>query len=135
MKRFFLAFFCIAGITGGIFYAISVPHDPLIHASDGVIDLRDAALEMDKNVYMLGGEWEFYWGRLYEPKDFLEGPREGKTLISVPGPWSSSGYQRTGHATYRLTILAPEGALMMFVPEITSAAVIWVNGEKIFSAG
>jgi len=87
---------------------------------------------------MLGGEWEFYWSRLYEPKDFrnAEALPAGGTFIPVPSPWNSAGYPRAGFATYRLTILVPErGKLMLYVPEILSSATVWVNGEKIFSAG
>ena len=147
MKRFFLTVFCIVAISGGIFYAVSVRKISLpAIAVGGVLDLRSA--DLSANAFSLGGEWEFYWSRLYEPKDFRhgEGPPEGKTLITVPQSWHFAGYPRTGYATYRLTLIAPDGVapngvapggvkLMLYIPEIMSSAAVWVGGEKVFSAG
>ena len=133
MKRFLLTFFCIAAISGGVFYAVSVPHDRMVYASGGVLDLRDADMEYS---YMLGGEWEFYWRHLYGPEDFLNALPEGRTFVPAPTPWNRAGYHMTGCATYRLTMLAPSDAkFMLYVPEILSSATIWVNGVKVFSAG
>ncbi len=132
MKKLFYTFFCIAAISGVVFYAVSMPHEPVARAVGGVLDLRGAAFE--GKTYRLGGEWEFYWGRLYGPADF-NAPQE-KAFIPVPSSWNSHGYPRTGYATYRLRILAPENAhIMLYVPEILSAGAVWINGEKVFSAG
>ncbi|MCL1940754.1 MAG: hypothetical protein FWG09_02335 [Synergistaceae bacterium] len=134
MKRFLLTFFFISAISGGIFYAVCVPHGLVGYAREGVLDLRGANLEED--VYMLFGEWEFYWDRLYEPGDFSGPPPDGRAFIPVPAAWNSASYPITGYATYRLAILAPDDAkLMMYVPEILSSAKVWANGEVIFSAG
>jgi len=70
MKRFFLILFCIAAVSDGIFYAVSIPHDHFGYALNGVLDLRGAVF--DEAAYILGGEREFYWSRLYEPKDFID---------------------------------------------------------------
>ncbi len=132
MKKLFYTFFCIAAISGAVFYAVSMPHEPLAEAEGGVLDLRGAAFE--GRTWRLGGEWEFYWGRLYEPADLSEEPP--KTFIPVPSSWNSHGYPGTGYATYRLRLLAPENApIMLYVPEILSAGTVWINGEKVFSAG
>ena len=136
MKHFLLSFICIAAISGAVFYSVSVSHDRSGQASNGVLDLRSA--DLNENVFTLDGEWEFYWERLYTPEDFrnLEGLPEGGTFIPLPSPWNSVGYPTTGCGTYRLTLLCPsDGKLMLYVPEIFSSAVIWVNGRKIYSAG
>ena len=137
MRRFLLIFFCIAAISGAVFDVVSVSHDRVVPAVNGVLDLRREESEaLAKNVYTLGGEWEFYWGRLYEPEDFADGLPEEKNLVSVPSSWNRHGYPRIGYGTYRLTLRTPGDAnVMMYVPEILSAAAVWVNGEKIFSAG
>jgi hypothetical protein len=135
MKRFLLTFFCIVAISAGVFYAVSVPHERTdVKAVCGVLDLRDANLDGD--VFALGGEWEFYWDRLYEPADFAEGIPDGKkTFIKTPMAWNGAGYPRIGRATYRLLLRLPEIKPGLYVPEILAASSVWVNGEKVFSAG
>ncbi|MDR3331458.1 MAG: sensor histidine kinase [Synergistaceae bacterium] len=141
MKRFLLTLICLAVIIGTVFYVVSVPHERLdLRAVGGVLDLRNA--NPGEDVFALAGEWEFYWDRLYEPGDFTDDPREdakhrtGYTFIETPMAWNGAGYPRIGHATYRLTLLLPdEGAFMLYVPEILSSSAVWVNGEKIFTAG
>lgn len=131
MKRLLLTFLCIAAISGAVFYFVSVPRDRMAAAVGGVADLRDA--DLDGAVYTLGGEWEFYWDKLYGPEDFADAER---AVIPVPVSWNAAGYPRTGSATYRLTLLTPDRVkLAMFIPEILSASAVWVDGEKIFSAG
>jgi hypothetical protein len=132
MKRFILLFFCIAAISGAVFYAVSVPHEPLARAEDGVLDMRGAG----GGVYRLGGAWEFYWGRHYGPDDFAGDAPPEPAFIPVPSAWNNYGHPRRGCATYRLTVLTPpEARLLLYVPEILSAGVVWVNGAKVFSAG
>ncbi|GHS92663.1 hypothetical protein AGMMS50276_01080 [Synergistales bacterium] len=130
MKRFFLTFFCIVAISAGVFYAVCAPHEQTAEAVDGVIDMRKADWS---EVYALGGRWEFYWDRLYEPEDFTGGE---KVFIETPMSWNGAGYPRTGHATYRLLLKLPEGAdTALYVPEILAASAVWVNGQRVFSAG
>jgi two-component system sensor histidine kinase ChiS len=134
MRRFLLTLLCIAAISTVVFYIVSVPHGQRnSHAVGGVIDLRDA--DFGSSVFALAGEWEFYWNRLLEPNDFAAGERGDKSLIALPDSWNGAGYPRTGHATYRLTLLLPEGEFMLYVSEILSAAEVWINGDKIFVAG
>jgi hypothetical protein len=129
-----MTFFCITAISGTVFYFASMPSDRVIYAVNGVIDLRSAGLDSD--VFTLGGEWEFYWGRLYTPEDFFEGSPEDKTIIEAPATWRSAGYPRTGHATYRLRLLTPPGSnLVMYIPEILGASRVWVGDGMVYSAG
>jgi hypothetical protein len=136
VRRFLLAFFCIAAISGAVFYVVSVPHERSdIKAVGGVFDLRGA--DLGRDVFALGGEWEFYWDRLYEPANFAGSiPGDGKTFIETPMAWNGAGYPRTGQATWRLMLLLPEEAgAALYVPEILGASAVWVNGEKVFTAG
>lgn len=135
MKRFLLILFCIAAISGAVFYLVSVPgENPGPEAVGGVLDLRGE--DFTRNVFSLDGEWEFYWRRLYTPDDFADGPRADRSPISLPAPWTAAGYPTFGFATYRLVILTGNVPyLMIHVPEITSAAVVYINGERVLESG
>jgi hypothetical protein len=85
-------------------------------------------------IYALDGEWEFYYGELYTPKDF-ELSTLNPQLIDVPSSWDEAGYPLYGCATYRLTAFAEEESLRMFMPEIIDSSTVWINGEKVFEAG
>ncbi|MDR1580469.1 MAG: hypothetical protein LBS35_08930 [Synergistaceae bacterium] len=135
--RFLLTFICLAALSGGAFYVVSVPHErSFALASAGVFDLRGADLR--GGVYALAGEWEFYWKRLLDPADFAAGggAEDGKSLIDVPSSWTEAGYPNFGYATYRIIILTGDADdLMIYVPEITFAASVWINGELVHRAG
>jgi signal transduction histidine kinase len=136
MRRFLLTLLCIAAISAAVFYVISVPHERTdIRAAGGALDLSGVTLGGD--VFALGGKWEFYWDRLYEPADFARGiPDDEKTFIETPMAWNGAGYSRVGRATYRLLLKLPKGEdAALYIPEILSASAVWVNGERVFSAG
>jgi signal transduction histidine kinase len=137
MRRFLLTFVCLAALSGGAFYVVSVPRERSgVLASAGVLDLRNADLR--GGVYALAGEWEFYWERLLEPADFAAGvgAEDGKTLLRVPSSWTEAGYPSLGYATYRLTVLTGDaGEFMIYVPEISFAASVWINGDLVQKAG
>ncbi|MDR1621610.1 MAG: hypothetical protein LBS00_04465, partial [Synergistaceae bacterium] len=112
MRRFFLTFVCLAALSAGAFYVVSVPRGrPVAPASAGVLDLRSA--DLSAGVYALTGEWEFYWERLLEPADFAAGVKDGKSLILVPSSWTEAGYPGFGYATYRLRILTKDAEELM----------------------
>ncbi|MDR1320418.1 MAG: sensor histidine kinase [Gracilibacteraceae bacterium] len=134
--RFLLTLLAILLISGAAFYAVSVPrHMGEAGALGGAFDLTGA--DFDNLIYPLDGEWEFYFGKLYAPEDFTaSSPPEGGTLIAAPPSWTSAGYPMQGHATYRLTIkTADDAPLMLHIPEIMTAAIVYVNGEKVHEAG
>lgn len=84
-------------------------------AAKGVMDYRET--DFNSDVYALGGEWEFYYGKLYTPQDFYQGRTEGGEYIDLPGPWIKKGYPGLGYATYRLHIrTATDRALLLYVP-------------------
>ncbi|MDR3231147.1 MAG: hypothetical protein LBT65_06890, partial [Synergistaceae bacterium] len=137
MRRFLTTFFCLTVFCGVMFYVVCVPRERSnVRAVAGVIDLRDA--DLSGGVYALAGEWEFYWERLLEPGYFVAGGRQegGRSLIQVPSSWTGAGYPNFGYATYRITVLAGDAEdLMVYIPEITFAASVWVNGVLVQSAG
>jgi signal transduction histidine kinase len=121
-------------VCAAAFAAVSVPrHERAQDATAGVLDLTGE--DFSSGVFALGGEWEFYWAQLLAPGDFVAGPPPGVTLATAPGAWEDEGFPRTGFATYRLLVLADEPRLMLRVPEIASASVVYVNGAKAFEAG
>ena len=111
-------------------------------AVNGVLDLNNWDLKKDGPVD-LTGEWEFYWGRHLNPKDFSKSdPPEKTGLMSVPGCWN--GYvlegkplSGDGYATYRLKILMNDqkGSFAFKLLDIGTAFTVYVNGEKISFAG
>jgi signal transduction histidine kinase len=133
VRRFVIITAFIVGICAAMFYLISIPHNLSdITAEGGEIHLP---WEERDRIFTLDGEWEFYYGRLYTPGDFISGRPEGGDLIRVPSSWDDAGYPRHGCATYRLTVHSEEENLMMLIPEILDSSIVWVNGKKIFKAG
>ncbi|MDR2656513.1 MAG: sensor histidine kinase [Oscillospiraceae bacterium] len=132
--RFLFTLLAILLISGAAFCAVSLPRRAgEAEATGGVFDLTGA--DLSKTLYTLDGEWEFYYGRLYTPEDFALGEPEGKTFINVPETWGNQGYPTAGFATYRLTLRADEPELMLLIPEIPDAGVVFVSGRRVFTAG
>jgi signal transduction histidine kinase len=132
--RFIVTLLTLLAICVAAFWSISVPrYESAGPAKDGTLDLREA--DFASNAYALEGKWEFYYEKLYTPGDFAAGEPEGKALITVPASWDEEGYPASGYATYRLTVLTDEPALMLRVPEIIDASIVWIDGRKVFAAG
>ena len=134
MKRFILTLILLLVICGIFFYALSMPRDMGdYHAVNGVLDLTNA--DFSSTRHSLNGQWEFYYGQLLTPEDFSGDTVTGQSIIEVPGSWDNFGYPVQGYATYRLIIKTNEPSLMMLVPQIPSASIVWINGERVHGAG
>ncbi|MGA2642526.1 MAG: hypothetical protein ABSG21_16680, partial [Spirochaetia bacterium] len=91
----------------------------------------------------LAGEWELYWGRLLDPKDFGTGlPASGamRRTIRVPGSWNDpgNGFPGTGSATYRLLVKLPDATgepLGLYLRNIASAYRLYCNGTLLAENG
>ena len=106
-------------------------------AYKGVINLADWDFEKNGSV-KLNGEWEFYWNKLYSPKDFLtDRSAEMSGFFNVPGSWNyylagDESFPGHGYATYRLKLkLKKEKAYALKILPISTACQVWVDGEFI----
>lgn len=135
MKRFLAVFLLILSLCLALFFTSSKPYvSEGPEAEAGILDYQET--DFSSAVYALSGQWEFYYGRLYTPDDFCQGIPEGMEYIDLPGPWTRKGYPGLGYATYRLNILTEPGQpYLLYIPEIMSSSVIWLNGEEIYRAG
>lgn len=79
----------------------------------------------------LNGEWEFYFGKLYTPQDFIYQTSIEKPLfVTVPDTWNSyyvngEHLPQVGYATYRLQVVFPIDEVgtdkAVYMPPISSA--------------
>ncbi len=108
----------------------------------GVMDLSSWDFEEDGPV-ALNGEWEFYWGRQLESKDFKNNILPEKSgYIYVPSNWNGYNIQGKklggmGFATYRLKVLTKNGnePIALKHNNISVSYTMYVNGIKIDSSG
>ncbi|MDO4275537.1 MAG: sensor histidine kinase [Eubacteriales bacterium] len=135
MKRFWVIFALILSLCLAVFFTASRPYvSEGPRAENGVIDF--SGTDFSASVYALQGQWEFYYSKLYTPEDLEKGISDDREMIELPGPWTKKGYPGLGYATYRLTVrTGDEKALLLYIPEIMSSSVVWVNGDEIFRAG
>jgi len=101
-----------------------------VPAVDGVMDLTGG--DMGGRLYRLSGQWHFHYGELIAPEDF----RGQAETIEIPSAGEDEGQSLNGCATYRLVLRTDDAEqFMLYVPEISSAYSLWVNGEFRRSAG
>ena len=91
----------------------------------------------------LEGQWEFYWGKLLQPGDFLN--FQGPQYIEVPGIWSSDTYtgneelKNEGFGTYRLHIKIDKEDIdrifSLYIPPVASSFQLWVDGKPVAKNG
>lgn len=111
-------------------------------AENGIMDLSEWDIS-DHNILKLTGEWEFYWHRLLDPKDFNQSIAPEKTgFIRVPMVWNDFSIQGKeigayGYGTFRLRILtgSNQGIYGIRIDDINKAYNLYVNGELVLSAG
>lgn len=111
-------------------------------AKKGVLDLRSWDFT-EQGPIALNGEWEFYWQKLYSPKDFSQAKADTAQWVGVPNSWNAyhlneKKLEGDGFATYRLQILVSKMTNENFslrVPIIYTASTIWVNGQQVYSSG
>lgn len=113
-------------------------------AKDGILDLQGWDPGKD-GIIKLDGWWEFYRWQFLTPDDFRRGiSPELKGYLKVPGNWA--GYMvagkkmaTRGYGTYRLLIRLNRrnhnSPLALSIKEIHTAAVLYVNGKRMFNQG
>ena len=142
MKRFIynlriLLFFLLISFSACNSYQKEVPK-----AIDGFLDLKEWNIEKDGDI-ALDGTWEFYWNKLYTPRDFQKDSLlPGKQFLEVPGVWNNisvgnKNLSGQGFATYRLKIKQKhsyEDLSLKFLDEATSYKA-WINNNPVASNG
>jgi hypothetical protein len=111
-------------------------------AVKGIIDLRKIS-NRDQFILKLNGEWEFYWKKMLYPLDFKRGRIKPDYYGKVPSYWTdypqeSVKTEKFGYATYRLTILLPEGFnkyLGIDLPVFDSSYDLYLNGKNFVGNG
>lgn len=104
-------------------------------ARAGILDLRQFNFH-ENDPLPLEGDWKI------QPGLIRDWPSEVGTLIHVPGSWTGIEHNgismpAQGTGTYFLSILLPpdSGPLALFLPEISTAFELWVNGQLVAQAG
>ena len=129
----FIIFFVLLSVS------CSNPQKSRPYIEDGFLDLSSWNFEED-GLVNLNGEWEFYWEKLLEPKDFESTNALKAEYINVPAGWTKQegkSYPELGYATYRLKIKVPDKATgynFIFM-SIFSSAKMWVNGTLCLEMG
>ena len=108
----------------------------------GLLDCSGWDFETDGSIKM-GGEWEFYWDKLYTPKDFEDNQIFSEVaFISFPQLWQNiklngNFLSNQGYATYRLKIIndRPFHEMAINIPDFYSSYRLWLNGEVISENG
>jgi serine phosphatase RsbU (regulator of sigma subunit) len=109
------------------------------YIENGFLDLSSWNFEED-GLVNLNGDWEFYWEKLLDSKDFESDNSIKAEYINVPGGWArqeGKSYPELGYATYRLNIKVPEKQTdynFIFM-SIFASARMWVNGTLCLEKG
>ena len=116
------------------------PEVPL--ATGGVMNLSAYSFHTFDPV-ALNGDWEFYYGHLYEPDYFTtNAPTSNIHTIRLPQLWN--GYKldgaelpATGYATFRLRLMLAETDTMLGIriPEMNTSSRFYINGCLISTNG
>jgi signal transduction histidine kinase len=115
---------------------------PAPAALKGILDLRHIS-NSDHFIVNLNGEWEFYWKKMLRPADFQTGNYKPDFYGNVPSYWTdyppgSVKTEKFGYATYRLTVIFPEGfdkPLGIDLPVFDSSYDIYLNGKYLGGNG
>lgn len=109
-------------------------------ANNGFLDLSNWDFEKDGIVF-LNGDWEFYWGKYLEPKDFND-LTLAPEFIKVPHRWNNTVVNgkpigADGFATFRLRIKIPKSeSVKAFRLSIQNTAYnLWVNDNLLTKTG
>ncbi|MBB4823283.1 sensor histidine kinase YesM [Sporosarcina luteola] len=117
-------------------------YDPreMPQAQNGVLDLR--GVDLGNQSIPLNREWAFYPWSLTEPNEL----EDQTTALKIPGKWrqqleSLSDVENPSflYGTYRLRIILDESnrtePYSLYVRDVRSASVAYVNGEKVAEQG
>ena len=114
----------------------------LPEAKKGILDLRGWDFKIDGPV-ALNGEWEYYWQKLYNPKDFDSISPMTDGYMKVPGKWFESATDGRslplyGYMTYRLIVLTnPFSDKLIFYASRAPATAcqVYINDQLVAENG
>ncbi len=133
----FLASLILFFIAGHFSYSIAQ-----VKAEKGILDLRNE--DIRHKIIKLNGEWEFYWKKHLQPADFKNTHNIllPNAWADIPSYWTDLSeeipeIEKTGYATYRLTILLPDNirTLVFDIPVFDSSFRIYIDGKYAGSNG
>jgi len=137
-SKAYLSRFILTALLMGFVPGIQAEHAESSVISKGFLDLTQYQWQEGERI-KLDGEWGFYWDRLL-PSDHWEPPKA--PYFGMPSTWDAAGhsgysYPGFGAATFTLEIkgLDPSIEWGLFVPEITTAFRLIVNGALIGEGG
>jgi len=112
-------------------------------SEEAVLDLSEWSFEEDGAIRISGISWEFYWNKLYTPKDFrISRILEKPAFIPNAQAWNGTviggrKLDEDGFATYRLRILLPDrkGPFGFYIQNQDSAYKLWINGRLLAENG
>ncbi len=131
MKKFYFYIFIFLIFFAGCNKEQKTPNNGV----PGVINLS-----CNPSVYStLSGEWEFYWKKLYTPKDFEQHKvTEKPVYVEVPGSWTSGRINgeripRYGYGTYRIKLILPKSdtTYALKVNLVNTAYNLWI-GDSLY---
>lgn len=106
----------------------------------GTCDLTDSSISWNEGIPM-NGEWQFYWKQLLTPEDLRQGKGQLTGYLSPDADWRITDFagadlHSAPYATYHIqfNVSSPDPLTIRF-PRFPSAAVLWVNEQKIASIG
>ncbi|GAB4219337.1 MAG TPA: diguanylate cyclase [Spirochaetota bacterium] len=116
-----------------------------IHAAPpsqkGIFDLRN--YQWENGPVALDGEWEFYYGKFYDPKHFKNLKNINRQYMKIPASWSkyninNQSLPASGFATYRATVLLSNNkphSLSILIPKLDSSYSLYVNDILLVEVG
>ncbi|MFW7380807.1 MAG: 7TM diverse intracellular signaling domain-containing protein [Oligoflexus sp.] len=103
--------------------------------SPGEFDLRRHSFAKDGPV-ILGDQWQVYWGKLLDPEELDKHKAdEVRAFVNIIPDSLKEKFpddpSKGKYATFRTKVYLPEqgGNYSLFIPELRSAAKVWINGE------
>jgi hypothetical protein len=104
-----------------------------VHTPEGV-DETYSNMDMQEGV-MLNGGWHFFWKTVYAPSLV---PTPNTPEVQVPGEWNEIGYPGKGYGVFKRTVLVrgSKGKRFgLYVPNVCNNYNLYINGQKVASAG
>ncbi|MBN1646972.1 MAG: response regulator [Spirochaetales bacterium] len=142
MKKKLFPLFLFLLLTPAVLFLScdSIP-DTELKAVNGEMSL--SLMELNKRVFPLDGEWEFYWGRHVSPDDFSAGTAPPPDFyITVPGSWQFRKIDGKplpcyGIATFRMHLHLPEilNDYGFMFSSLAPAYNLYVNGSLQLTVG